>query len=73
MHLCIIVILQFCSPINFGEETKRMWAYGAVFVVLGRRIFDLFPSGDLYTDSTPEYDDLDWMAKWGWVRSTYNS
>ncbi len=53
------------SPIDFADERKRLWAYGAIFFLLGRRILAIFPRG--YIRKLAEFSDTEWMEKYGWT------
>ena len=53
------------SPVDFGDEKERLWAYLAVFIILARRILLMFSDG--YVLELDVFSDPDFMEKFGWV------
>ncbi len=58
-----------CSPVDFGEEKERLWAYFAVFLILSRRILDIFPSG--YILEPEVFADQTFKERFGWVTGNF--
>ncbi len=59
-------MLSDLSPVNFIDEHSRRWAFAAAFGLMAYDVLILFNGA--YFWKPDEFDDPDWMEKFGWVK-----